>query len=139
MTTLEEISRALAGTLEAIPDLAVLYGPGGAHPPFAFVMPPQTIDYQETFARELRRATLDVYVLVAPADVDTEVAVGQAWPYLEAVGPLSVRAAILADPTLGGLVEALTVPQAHAMTSEEVAGIRHLGYRWPVEIRWRDQ
>jgi hypothetical protein len=137
VSTLAEVAEALRDALATIDGLATFdTPPESAHPPFAVVMPPD-IDYRQSFSSSgLNRASLDVYVLTAPAGTFTDAAVRDLWLYADRTGAKSIFAA-LHDQTLGGVVEACTVSSFRLLTGEEVSGIGYIGGAFAVSLHWR--
>ena len=54
--------------------------------------------------------------------------------YMAKTGTTSIRAAILADPTLGGICAYLKIPTARNYGDVEWAGQQFLGFELPVEV-----
>ena len=49
-------------------------------------------------------------------------------------GALSIRAAILASPTLGGICSYMLIPTAQNYGDVEWAGMQYLGFELPVAV-----
>lgn len=138
MSTLEQVADAVRDTLATLDGITVFdTPPESLHPPSAVVMPPE-IDYQRAFGSNgTNRADIDVLVLTAPAGSFTDNAFRMLWPYMDRSGAKSVYAAVEADQTLGGVVEAAHVRSFRMVTGEEVAAIGYVGGVFSLSLMWR--
>lgn len=100
--TIRQIRSGFGDRLKTISGLRVFDTiPGNFSPPAAIVGMPRRVE-TETMQRGTDRYEVDIWVVVArQADAQSEKAVEQ---YLNATGATSVRAAIYADTTLGGVL-----------------------------------
>lgn len=117
---LNDIKAGLKAALEEIPGLRVFDQPREGINDFpAAVIIPRSFDYMKTLGDNTFDGVLRVVILIHRAE-DTE-GFGEIDKFVNPVGTESVRAAIAADPTLGGVVDS-----AHATGAEEF-GIIQLG------------
>jgi hypothetical protein len=100
-----EISAGLGAALDSIDDLNVHDTLGGPYNlPCVIVDVPTIETYEVTFGRTGETTVpFDVTVFVSRAD--DQIAIAELLSYVDAVGDKSVRAALMADPDLGGQVE----------------------------------
>ena len=134
MSTPAQIRAALAAQITAnvtatatVPALRGLLDPSTiANPPVAVVLPPlgTYIDYTVAMPPNVYEITIRVLILVSRA-------VERAWlpvldAYLEPYGASSVAAAILADPTLGGVTDYCIPQVANGPADFNWAGIDYL-------------
>lgn len=105
MADLGAVRAALAVTLARVPGLRVSPGfTSVVNPPCAIVLPgPRAVLRFDSMGGGVS-FPLRVQLLVGAADDASSQALMDG--YLSSAGPASVSAAVLADPTLGGLVEA---------------------------------
>jgi hypothetical protein len=139
VSTLGDIAEGLRARLATIDGLAVFDTPVDATPPMAVIWPP-TVNYHETFGANtdrLHRSTIDIWILTAPAGAYTDVAVRALWDYADPVGERSIKAALDADPTLGGVAETSHVAEFRPAGVEEVNGIGYVGGVFSIEVHWR--
>jgi hypothetical protein len=133
VTPLQTILAALATALDAIPGLRVFdYMPDAIAPPTAIVQLPEAINYDLTFGRGAD--TYDLRVLLLVAKGSDRAATKNLASYLDAGGPTSVKAAVEANDTLGGLVDVANVKRARGVGAYTVAGVEYLGAMFDVEV-----
>lgn len=129
MATLSQIRDALAAQLAArIPGLRTSSTwPGQINPPGA-VVTRRVTTYGTAMASGADDYLLAVAVYVEQGQQDTLDG------YLAAAGPTSIRAAVDADPTLGGLVDSAAVVRAERDQLVEYAGVQYLSAELVVEV-----
>ena len=111
--TITQVKQGLADRLATINGLrAYAYQPDQLNAPMAFSLV-DSINYHRTFNTPTVEMTFTVTVIVCKAN--SRSAQSQVDPYVSPTGNLSVREAIEADPTLGGVVDSLIVTTAGAM------------------------
>ncbi len=131
--TLQTILGGLAARLRTIAGLRAFdYMPEVIAPPTAIVQLPEGINYDLTFGRGAD--TYDLRVLLLVAKGTDRAASANLAGYLNAAGPTSVKAAVEADDTLGGLVDVANVKRARGVGSYTVAGVEYLGATFDVEV-----
>lgn len=133
MAVLSDVRNALAAAIDNVPGLrATGQMSGEINPPVAVVVPAPGpfISYSETFELNVVDIALEVVLLVSYADERA----GQLLldGYLSATGTSSVRAAITADPTLGGVADYCVLETAADYGLIEWAGVQYLGARLAV-------
>jgi len=133
VSTTYDIRAALAEALTAIPGLqASAYQMSSPTPPTAHVLRGAE-EYDQSFQGGLHRPTFRVQAFVA---LSTDQGAPQLLDrYLDPTGDLSVKAALEADTSLGGLVQDLHV----TTTTGETLFVRDqggplLGSEWTVEV-----
>ena len=136
MTTpsVEAIAEALAAALEAIPNVRVVpYLPDDPNPPCALVSI-DTVDYHAAFGDGAMPHNFTIHLLATRASVRVAVAAIQG--YMSNDGTNSVRAAIEADDTLGGVVSSVVVKRSGppAPVSVGEAGVIYLSVPFMVEV-----
>ena len=135
MTTVTEIREALADTIDAAMPFAVnVYATevGQLTAPSVVVLTPDVI-YGKTFGPgALTEYRFPIYVLVAQTLVAA--GVGALDTYYDPTSATSVPAAIMADQTLGGVVESLFVTGFRPLNQEEAAGIGYWGGELSVTV-----
>jgi hypothetical protein len=129
-----DIREAVAKTIQdGIPGLRCAPRMVQIHPPTA-VIELDHIDYHDSM--ELSSAVWFVNVTVLVSMNDVEAAQKSLDAYLSPDGDASVRAALEADETLGGVVSDVTVRLADGYQPYEVSGeATYLGVRFQVEVR----
>jgi hypothetical protein len=133
MTPLKTILEALAAALETIAGLRVFsYMPDSLAPPAAIVQLPESIDYDLTFGRGADTYNLRVLLLVGK--VSDRASTANLAQYLNAAGATSIKAAVEADPTLGGLVDDANLKRASGIGTYTVAGTEYVGALLDVEV-----
>jgi hypothetical protein len=135
MAVLSDVRTALAAAVDNVPGLrATGQMSGEINPPVAVIVPARGtfISYSETFEQNVVDMSLEIVLLVSYADERA----GQLLldGYLSATGASSVRAAIAADPTLGGVVDWATLEQADGYGMISWGGIDYLGARLQVTL-----
>jgi hypothetical protein len=105
---LADIREAMKTALSVIPNVQpAAYKPGNPTYPCVFVFGPDEVDYHQAMRSGLTGWSLVVMAL-AGANLD-EVKFRQLDPLISETGESSVKAALEADTTLGGLVNQLVV------------------------------
>lgn len=100
--------------------------------PAAIVGMPTQIVFDFTFNRSTDRITYPVRLLVAKAtDRSAQERLEQ---YLDGSGALSVKAAIEADPTLGGAANLTRVLNASGLGVYDMGGVPYLGCEFQIEV-----
>lgn len=128
---------ALAGALALIElDVDVTlnvydYASGGGVWPAAIVPGPVEVLYDLTKGDGLHTLMFEVHVVVGRAD--ESVARARLAPFVSTTGPLSIKAALEDDPTLGGAVASLQVTGC-TPASIDVAGVTLLDAVFDVEV-----
>lgn len=126
------VMAGLATRLETIDGVRVYpYPPDKVAVPAALISWPDGIDYDQTFAGGADMTTIPVFVLIEPGQA--RIRVGELTPYTARTGAQSVKAAIQADPTLGGAAKTVRVTRAE-FTTTEVAALRYPSARFDVEV-----
>ena len=131
MATNEAIREGIAAALQTIPDLQVY-----ARPPGSIVVPAGVVRRRGTQFDVSFDGLVDtgwavtVFVSFANTDVGTE-ALDE---YLSPTGDLSIKAAVEADPTLGGVVDYARVPSAEGEKVTNYAGTDYLSVEFVIEI-----
>ena len=101
-------------------------------PPAAIVGMPTSINFDFTYQRATDRVTYPVRLLVAKAtDRSAQERLEQ---YLDGSGSLSVKAAIEADPSLGGAANVTRVLSAQGLGVYDMGGVSYLGCDFTVEV-----
>lgn len=133
MTSLTQIREAVADALAAIPDLNTYpVVPDAAATPAAYVEPStepfweydQDFDGSEDF---------HLLVTVLTSRVDANAGQEAVDAYVSRTGPESVKAAVEADPTLGGLVSDCHVTAARDYGILTLQGIDYYGCRFSLD------
>jgi hypothetical protein len=133
MAALSAIRAGLATQLSTISGLRGLAEVSGApSPPCAIVVPGRGtfISYDETFEAGVADFTMEIVLLVSYAN--ERASQGAMDAYLASTGPSSVRAAVAAGGTLGGVCDYAIVTQAAAYGLIEWGGTQYLGCRLTV-------
>jgi hypothetical protein len=125
MGKISDIRAALQTAIATVPGLqAEKYVRDVANVPVAMVGGPDT-EYDKTFGRGHDDHTIPIMVFASRAsDVDGQ---DQLDSYLDPFGASSIKAAIEADSTLGGVVDDLRVERSTDYGAHEVNGITYLG------------
>lgn len=125
MGKISDIRAALQTAIATIPGLqAEKYVRDVATPPVAMVGGPET-EYDKTFGRGHDDHTIPVMIFASRAsDVDGQ---AQLDSYLDPYGTSSLKAAIEADSTLGGVVDDLRVTETRDYGAHEINGVTYLG------------
>lgn len=133
MAALSDIREGLAATLKPIPGLhESAYLLSNPTPPAAEIQPSET-EYDHAFGRGCDEWTFVIRVFVgATSDIGAQKRLDG---MLASSGASSIKAAVEADPTLGGVVEDLRVTRCtgyRVFAREGGAGV--LGAEWEVSI-----
>ncbi len=99
----------------------------------AAIVRPSGMDYHESLSGKCA-LTFDVLLLAAPIQPGLDRAQKALDGYLDDSGPTSVKAAIEADGTLGGVADDLVVTGWRDYGSLEVNGTDYLGVRIEVQV-----
>jgi len=133
-STIAQLRAGLVTRLQTISGLQV-YGaePGQITPPAAVVVTP-SIDYHRSFnsSTALKAYQFRVMVMVAQGLIDE--AAHSLDTYADPGSATSVRTAIEADPTLGGVAESLIVESFRPLNAEEVASLQYWGGEFSVTV-----
>jgi hypothetical protein len=133
MPTQEQIRNALAASLSTIPGLqATGYMMSSPTLPHAYVTPSE-IDYLAAMGGVVTGQTYALVVLVGlGSDIGAQKLLDR---MLEPVGEMSVKAAVEADKTLGGVIDAVIVTRASGYRLYAREGSTPaLGCEWTVEV-----
>lgn len=134
MASLKAVRNAVEDLIEGVGGLRIV--DGGITPPAAVVtLANEGINYHETMQDGLARWELRVLVYVGTSY--TRSARDKLDDYMDVAGVPSVKAAIEADPTLGGLVDDLIVSsarQADFVFQEGGTTLQYLGGEFFVTI-----
>jgi hypothetical protein len=134
MASLSEIRVGLADALSAIEGIqASPYMLSNPTPPAAHVFPDQ-IDYDKAMARGLDDWFMTVQAFVGlSSDIGAQERLDV---MLAPSGPASVKAAIEADRTLGGVVGGLRVESCSGYRTYQLEAVQHLvlGAEWRVHV-----
>lgn len=131
MATNERIREGLGVRLETIPDLQVY-----TRPPGSIVVPAAVVRRRSTTFDVTMDGLVDtgwgvtLFVSFANTDVATE----ELDKYLDPSGDRSIKAAIEADPTLGGVVDFARVASAEGDRVLNYAGTDYLSVEFVIEI-----
>lgn len=126
--TIEQIMDGIETRLATITGLRVSdVSPGQISPPCAIVGVPSVTDYHATFgSARMKLDDLTVTVLVSAAAPD-RVSQKKLAGYANPTGDTSVKAAIEADKTLGGVVDDCIVTSFRPLGLEEVGALGYYG------------
>lgn len=129
----EEIRVALASAVrQGVPSLTSYDYPAESVVAPAFYAGDFQISYDQSTGGGTDDAYFRCYVLTSRADDRSgHTAIGQ---YVGRSGPYSVKRAIEADRTLGGVVEDVQVTDVQSLGPEEVAGLGYLGAAFTVRV-----
>lgn len=133
MASLAAIRDGLATRLATISGLEAFdTAPGQVNPPAAVVGGPERIEYDLTYGRGADTYLISVMVYASRADQSSgqELLDG----YLAGAGATSIKAAIEADPTLGGAADTARVTMARNYGGYDLADIKYLGVELLVEV-----
>ena len=125
------ITTNLAGDVLAKRTYAL--SPDSLNPPTAVVVPgPGTfLTYDDTFSGT---GNFAVVVKILNGTQDSGSSQKLLLGYMAKTGATSIRAAILASPTLGGICSYLQIPSAENYGDVEWAGQQYLGFELPVGV-----
>lgn len=133
--TLEQIRIALADAVkQAMPDQQVSPYMLASPTPPAVHLYPSNVDYHKAFSNGLEPITFEVQAFVpdSSGDVGSQKNLDR---YLDPGSPTSLKVSLEADPTLGGLVNDLTVRSATGYRQFVTQGRGYLlGCTWTVDI-----
>lgn len=132
---LQAIGDGLKAALEAVDGLERVYTwmPDSVAPPCVVVGFPERVEYQGTFgAVGMTTWLFPITLYASRADALNGQRILAAW--LDASGPASVRAALEADPTLGGACDTVLIQPAADFGAYDVAGTPYLGMRERVQV-----
>lgn len=130
--TAEQIMDGLATRLQTISGLRVTdYIPGQVTPPAAVIGVPGIQQYHGTMGNGVVVWSPMVTVFTSTAwDRFGQNALAE---YMSPTGAKSIRAAIEADRTLGGVVSDCVVMSAEAMSIQQFAAIGYYGGQWTLQ------
>ena len=130
MAAVADIRQALADAMGSIYNLRTSATvPDSPRPPQAIVMPDR-IDYDLDMVRGADRFYFTIILLVARAD--DRAAQNNLDGYI--TGPDSIKAAVEADRTLGGVVDTVRVTQMRNYAAVSVGEVLYLGAEFDVEV-----
>jgi len=132
LADLAAIRAGIARNLSAIPDVQVsAYLLANPTPPLLQVVPGE-IEWDLAYARGLDKIMLKVQAFVAlTEDIGSQVTLDK---YLNGSGPLSVKAAVESDETLGGIVGTCQVTNTGAVQLYTGGQTPQLFVEWEVEV-----
>jgi len=109
------------------------FSPDAISPPTAVVVPgPGTfLTYDDTFSGT---GNFAVVVKILNGTQDSRTSQKLLLGYMAKTGATSIRAAILASPTLGGICSYMQIPSAENYGDVEWAGQQYLGFELPVGV-----
>jgi hypothetical protein len=129
---LSDIRKAMGLALQDVPDLRVRdLIPPLVTPPMAVVQP-QNIEYDLNAQNGLHRYTFTVTVFVVKAD--DRAAQLRVDPFVAPFGDGSVKGALEADRTLGGVVNTLRVTNVSNYSSSDANDVLYLAVDFEVEV-----
>lgn len=132
MATIPQLRDALEAALLTVPGLrASSVVLDSISPPIAVVGPPG-IAYDMAMAQGASRYTFPIRVYASRAS--EKAGQDRLDAYLSPTGTGSVKAAIEADPSLGGAAMTVRVTQAQGYGVYEVAGIPYIGAEFTVDV-----
>lgn len=134
MASVTELRRGLRDRLQTIPGLhAYATAPGQINVPAAVVTPAQDLlEFDATMGRGSDEFRLLVTVYAARAD--DELGQDTLDAFLEGSGASSVKAAVEAESSLGGVCDFAVVSRARNYGEYEYAGISYFGVELVVEV-----
>lgn len=136
MASLKAVRTAVEDAIEGVGGLRIVDGSNISTPAAVVTLANEGVDYHQTFQDGLSTWPLRVLVYVSTAY--TRTARDQLDDFLDTTGAGSVKAAIEADTTLGGLVDDLIVHrgrQADFVFQEGGRVVQYLGAEIDVEIQ----
>ena len=128
MATPSQVREAVASFITTNIGLRTVTDPGSiANPPVAAVLPPQGlyINYKVALDTAVWDPMIRVVILVSRAS--ERIAMPQLESYLTPYGAMSVPAAILKDPTLGGVVDYCVPVESSFLGDMTWAGVDYFG------------
>ena len=130
--SIRAVRQGIADNLSAIPGLrAVPTVPDSPNPPIATVIP-VSVAYDSDFGPDISEYQFTVALLVGR--VDERSAQNALDDYCDATGDRSVKAAIEADPTLGGVAIDLRVTSMQNDGQTPVGEVIYLSAEWSVVV-----
>lgn len=133
MTPLQAILKAIGVRLQTLAGLRVFdYMPDAIAPPTAIIQLPRSINFDLTWGRGADSYVIPVLLLVGKAS-DRAGSTNLA-SYLNAAGSTSVKAAVEADATLGGLVDDCRVTAANGIGSYTFGAVEYLGCSFDLAV-----
>jgi hypothetical protein len=107
--------------------------PDGVNPPTAVVVPApgDFLVYDDTFSGT---GNFGCVVKILNGSQDSRTSQALLLGYMAKSGATSIRAAILASPTLGGICAYMDIPSAQNYGDVEWAGQQYLGFELPVTV-----
>ena len=135
MSRIGDVRAALATALGAIDGLrASAYEPDKVSPPQAIVGD-LSIDYDQTFGSAADRChKLDITVRVYVPRATDRAGQDKLDGYVSPTGASSIKAALEADKTLGGVIDDLHVPGMSGYGFYEVGGVVYMGAEFTVSV-----
>jgi len=134
MATITQVKQGLADRLETITTLSQVHVqvPTSINPPAAVVMlaPGQFLTYDSSSDSD----DLDFVVRLLVSRADEPSGQDTLDAYLARTGTSSIRAAVAADPTLGGIVADTEVPGATDYGNVTVGDLAYFGCDFPVRV-----
>jgi hypothetical protein len=132
--TFDEAMQALADRFAGITGLSrYAFPPGTIEVPAVVVSLPEGefADYAPTMGDA---TDLNLVVNIFVQWGDDEAAWAQLLPFVSPTGPCSLIAAVMADPTLGGVVDSAMPSQATNPGPYTYGAVKYLGAEFPVEV-----
>lgn len=130
--SISQAATALQTALQTVSGLrASAYLPDQVNPPQA-VVTPQGIDYHDAFRNG--NPPIRFVVTVFVGRMSDRTAQDSLYSYMSATGDMSIRQAIETDPTLGGVVQAVSVMSANNITFAEIAQVVYLTVDFAVTV-----
>lgn len=135
-STLTQVREGLAARLATISGLRAYseYPSEAPQPPFAIVVTAQDGDAIEANLTFGGDAIYHLEVLVGVAAADLRSAQKELGPYISVTGTTSIRAAIYAADSLGGVADFCQVGAARDVGGIDYAGGRGFGATLPVDV-----
>lgn len=124
--TITQVVEAIESALETISGLRTAeYVPDQVNPPMAIVDFPGDIDYHAAFANGL--FTFEPTVIILVSKVVDRVGTAALAAYASPTGTNSIKVALEADKTLGGVVDDCHVVSFRRLTAQETVDIAFYG------------
>ena len=139
MTTIKQVADGIAAAIRAglagdvLAGRVYSFGKDTIDPPTAIVLPipGDFLFYDDTFDGTDNFAMV---VKILNGTQDSQSSQELLMGYMAKTGATSVRAAILADHTLGGICAYMQIPTAQNYADVEWAGQQYLGFELPVAV-----
>lgn len=134
-STIPEIANALESALETIDGLRTApFLSDSITPPLALVAWDETVAYHSALAASAAEYSFTIFLIVARSSDRAGIEAMETYASLN--GPMSIRAAIEADPTLGGVVSTLLVEKSGPPTSLNIgqSGVTYLSLPFTVTV-----